>query len=129
MNLNISQRKNGRTYLYIEKGYRDKTTKKSRSKVVKSLGYLDELEKQYPDPIAHFKEFARKMTEEEKTEKRITLTISTDEQLPESAEGRKNFGYAALLKVYHGLELHNFFNNKARHEDFKFSSLYVPPEE
>lgn len=122
MNLNISKRKNGRIYLYIEKGYRDKTTKKSRSKVVKSLGYLDELEKQYPDPIAHFKELARKMTEDEKAEKRLTLTINTDDRLPENAEGRKNFGYAALLKIYHDLELHSFFNNKARHENFKFNT-------
>lgn len=118
----ISKRKNGRIYLYIEKGYRDKTTKKSRSKVVKSLGYLDVLEKQYPDPIAHFKELARKMTEDEKAEKRITLTINTDEQLPKNAEGQKNFGYAVPLKIYHDLELHRFFNNKARHEDFKFNT-------
>jgi transposase len=122
MNLNISKRRNGRTYLYIEKGYRDETTKKSRSKIVKSLGYLDELEKQYPDPITHFKELARKMTEEEKTEKRITLTISTDEVLPEDAEGSKNFGYAAILKVYHELGLDDFFKNKARHEPFKYNT-------
>jgi len=33
------------------------------------LGYLDELEKDYDDPIAHFKEVARQITEEEKTAK------------------------------------------------------------
>lgn len=122
MNLNISKRKNGRTYLYIEKGYRDKTTKKSRSKIVKSLGYLDELEKQYPDTIAHFKEVARKMTEEENAEKKLTLTVNMDEALPKDAEGGKNFGYAAILKVYHELELDDFFKNKARNEPFKYNT-------
>ena len=34
----------------------------STDRTVKSLGYLDELEKKYDDPIAHFKEVARKMT-------------------------------------------------------------------
>jgi transposase len=122
MNLNISERKNGRIYLYIEKGYRDKTTQKSRSKMVKSLGYLDELKKEYDDPIAHFKGVARKMTEEENTEKKLTLTVNMDEALSEDAEGRKNFGYAAILKVYHELKLDDFFKNKARNEAFKYNT-------
>lgn len=122
MNLNISTRMNGRTYLYIEKGYRDKTTKKSRSKVVKSLGYLDDLEKEYDDPIAHFRKVAKKMTEDEKAEKHLTLKINTNERLSENTENRKNLGYAIPLKIYHDLELHRFLNNKARHEDFKFNT-------
>jgi len=37
-------KRNGRTYLSIVHGYRD-TNGKSKSKVIKSLGYLDALEK------------------------------------------------------------------------------------
>ena len=59
-----------RTYLAIKKGYRN-AAGKSTKKTIKSLGYLDELEKQYPDPIAHFREVARQMTEEEKATRRV----------------------------------------------------------
>ena len=122
MNLKVSRRKTGRTYLSIVKNYRDKKTGQSRTSTVKSLGYLDELEKEYDDPIAHFKEVARKMTEEEKAKKKLTLSINMDEELEPGSDGRKNFGYAAILKIYHELDLHRFFNNKARNEDFKFNT-------
>jgi transposase len=122
MNLKVSKRKTGRTYLSIVKNYRDKKTGQSRTSSVKSLGYLDELEKQYEDPIAHFKEVARKMTEEEKKKRKFTLNIDMDEELEPESDGRKNFGYAAILKVYHELGLNRFFNNKARNEDFKFNT-------
>jgi hypothetical protein len=122
MNLKVSRRKTGRTYLSIVKNYRDKKTGQSRTSTVKSLGYLDELEKEYDDPIAHFKEVARKMTEEEKAKKKLILSINMDEELEPGSDGRKNFGYAAILKIYHELDLHRFFNNKARNEDFKFNT-------
>ena len=48
------KRKDGRVYLSVVQGYRDENGK-SKSKHVRSLGYLDELEKLYDDPIAHFK--------------------------------------------------------------------------
>jgi hypothetical protein len=38
------------------------------------------LEKEYDGHIAHFKDVARKMTEEEAT-KKLTLTINMDEQV------------------------------------------------
>jgi transposase len=122
MNLKVSRRKTGRTYLSIVKNYRDKKTGQSRTATVKSLGYLDELENQHANPIAHFKEVARKMTEEEKEKKELTLKINLDEELVPGADERKNFGYAAILKVYHALELHRFFNNKSRNEGFKFNT-------
>lgn len=62
------------------------------------------------------------MTEEENKQKKLTLTINMEETLPQDAEGRKNFGYAAILKIYHQLKLDRFFKNKARHEPFKFNT-------
>ncbi len=41
----MTNKKTGRTYLSIVHSYRDKKTKKTRSKTIESLGYLDELEK------------------------------------------------------------------------------------
>ena len=121
MNLKQSRRKNGRVYLTIEKAYRD-TDGKPRSKTIMSLGYLDELDKEYDDPIAHFKELAQKMTEEEKTQKKLTLSINMEEKLDTNTDNRKNFGYAAILKIYHKLGLDVFLNNKARHEFFEFNT-------
>ena len=112
----------GRTYLVIAQKYRRPGAKNSTDRTIKSLGYLDELEKEYDDPIAHFKEVARKMTEEENAKKKLTLTINMDEQLSEGTDDRKNFGYAAILKLYHELGLHRFLNNRARNEGFKFNT-------
>ena len=122
MNLNIAKQKNGRTYLSIAKTYRDKDTKKNRSRVVESLGYLDELEKEYADPIAHFKELAKEMTKEEKAEKNVTLSFSMDEVLPKGTNGRRNFGYAAIMKIYHELLLHEHFAAKARYQKFEYNT-------
>jgi hypothetical protein len=122
MNLNVSKRKNGRVYLYIERGYRDKATGQTRHKIIKTIGYVDELEKEFPDPVAHFREVARKMTEEENKVKKQTLTISLDEQLEVNTDNRKNFGYAAILKIYHELELDKFLKSKARPQKFEFNT-------
>lgn len=122
MNLKQSRRKDGRVYLSIEKSYRDEITGKPRNKTIQSLGYLDVLEQEYDDPIAHFKEVARRMTEEERAEKRLVLSIDMNEKLTAEATNRKNFGYAAILKVYHKLGLDVFFKNKARHENFEYNT-------
>ena len=122
MNLKQSRRKDGRVYLSIEKGYRDKATGKPRAKTVKSLGYLDVLERQYDDPIAHFKEVARQMTEQEQALNKLTLSINMGEKLSAGADSRKNFGYAAILKVYHELGLDSFFKNRSRHESFEYNT-------
>ena len=53
MNLKVGK-SNGRMYLSIAHGYRDENGS-VRTKTIKSLGYLDVLQKEYPDPIAHFK--------------------------------------------------------------------------
>jgi hypothetical protein len=123
MNLKQSpNKKTGRVYLSIVKGYRDRETKKVRAETIKSLGYLDELEKEHEDPIGHFKELARKMTEEENERNKVTLSFDMNEQLAPVTDNRKNFGYAAILKIYHELELDRFFNNKARHEGFRYNT-------
>lgn len=116
------RKESGRTYLVIAQKYRNPVTNTATDRTIKSLGYLDELKKEYDDPIAHFKEVARKMTEEKNTKKKLTLTINMDEQLDPGTDDRKNFGYAAILKIYHELGLHSFFNNRARNENFKFNT-------
>ena len=60
----ISDKKTGRTILKIVESHRENGRPKKR--MIQNLGYLDELEKIYPDPIAHFKEVAKEMTLEKK---------------------------------------------------------------
>lgn len=106
----------GRINLAIVDGYYDKATKKTKHKVVESLGYLDELEKQYSDPIAYFTQRAKQLTKE-KNEKNtpINFTFYDSDRLCPSDTFRKNFGYAALSKIYHELGINTFLINRQRH--------------
>lgn len=114
-------KKSGRTYLQIVHGYRDRQGK-SKRKVIQSLGYLDELEKQYSDPIAHFTQVAEQMESERIDNKQITITFDANSKIDRNTENRKNFGHVVFNKVYHELQLDRFFNNKQRHEKFEFNS-------
>jgi len=114
MNLQVGSTR-GRKYLSIVRGYWDPETKKVRHKNVESLGYLDELEKQYDDPVAHFKQVAAEMTRQEtEASSPVSITIRKNERLESGAGNRKNIGYAALSAIYHELGLDVFFNNRAR---------------
>lgn len=109
-------------YLVIEKKYRDKEKKQPRTKHHKTLGYVHDLERKFPDPIAHFKEVVEQMNAEEKGNKKLALEIDLNEKLPDETQARYNMGYAVIMKIYHELELDRFFNNKSRHENFKYNS-------
>ena len=114
-------KKTGRTYLQIVHGYRDKEGK-SKSTIIESLGYLDELLKEYDDPIAHFTQVANQLESERIEKKQITITFDSNSKVDRNFENRKNFGHVVFSKVYHELQLDRFFNNKQRHEKFEFNS-------
>ena len=116
----FDKRKN-RTYLSIVHGYRD-SEGKSRAKTVRSLGYLDELEKQYDDPIAHFTALAQSMEHERRLSIRRTITLDMNELIEKDQVLRKNYGYVVFSKVYHELKIDRFLNNTRRHEKFEFNS-------
>jgi transposase len=118
--LDIKERKKG-TYLIIEKKYWDKEKKGPRTEHYKTLGFLHELQKEYPDPIAHFREVVAQMNAEEKANNKLMLTINMNEEIPVETHTRYNMGYAVIMKIYHELELDRFFNNKARHENFEYN--------
>ena len=62
-------------YLSFVQGYRDESGK-IKHKTVEKLGYLEDLQKIYADPIAYFKQIAKKRTNEEINELVIkNLTI------------------------------------------------------
>lgn len=114
-------KKTGRTYLQIVHGYRDKDGK-SKSKTIKSIGYLDDLEKIYDDPITHFEQTAKQMENERLENDEIVIKIKANSRINKEDKNRKNFGHVVFNKVYHELQLDRFFNNKQRHEKFKYDS-------
>lgn len=119
MYLNVmNNKKTGITRLSIRRGYRDKDGK-VKNVTIKNLGNLEDLKKQYDDPIAHFKEVVKKMNDEEKQNNLpLTLNINKDERLEEGSNNRKNFGYAALSKIYHELEIDKFLIHKFKGRNF-----------
>ena len=73
----------GRIRLSIVDTYYDKTKKCSRQKTVESIGWLDELEKQYGDPIAHFTKRVTELNEEKqkKNSENFSLLHTSHQEL------------------------------------------------
>lgn len=127
MYLNImNNKKTGKTRLSIRRGYRDNQGK-VRNVTIQNLGDLEDLKKQYDDPITHFKEVVQKMNDDEKQNNLpITVSINKYEKLEENSNNRKNFGYVALSKIYHELEIDKFLINKFKSRDvseFKINNI------
>lgn len=112
MYLNVmNNKKTGKTTLSIRRGYRENG--KVKHSTVQTLGSLDKLKKQFDDPIAHFKEVVKKMNEQEKlSNSPLSISIDKNEKMDLNSCSRKNFGYSALSKVYHELEIDKFVINK-----------------
>jgi transposase len=122
MFLKQARYKNGKTFLSIVHGYWDSNAKQSRTKTALKVGYLDDLKKNYDDPVAHFTEVAATMEKERQESKSITFTIESDAQLETGKANRKNYGHVVFSKIYHELEIDRFLNNARRHENFKFNT-------
>ena len=122
MFLKKDRRPNGRLYLSIVEGYRDPITKKNKQRKVKTVGFLDELEKEYEDPISYFSNLAKEMTEEAKKKiSSLDFSFSPNETIPSSTVLRKNLGFAVLSYFYHELGIDNFFINRQRNLNIKYS--------
>ena len=114
-------KKTGRIYLSIVHGYRD-SDGKVKQKTIQKIGYLDEFEKDFDDPIAYFKKVAKNMEQERKEEKNITITFDMDDQLERNNKNRKNYGYIVFSKIYHELGIDVFLKNARRHKNFMFNT-------
>jgi transposase len=123
MYLKKSKTSSGRIYLSIADGYRDKQKGYSRTITIKSLGYLDELQNIYNDPIAHFEDEVKKLNAQKAIDKLpFTFSINPNERIPTDSTNRKNFGYAALSKIYHELEIDQFLRNRQRSLKAKYDT-------
>lgn len=121
-----NNRKTGRTYLSIVHGYYDPKSRSSRTKTIQSLGYLDELEKIYDDPIAHFSALAKEMeAERQKENAAYTFSLNKQERLPVGSDHVKNFGYAAASSIYHELGIHSFLKSRQRYSKNEFDANII----
>lgn len=121
----IPEKKSGRTYLTIVRSVWKNG--RSHKRTVKSLGYVDELEKVYPDPIAHFTKVVKEMSEKEKTAKtELTMTFAVGETMDFDANNRKNIGYMPFSHLYRELKIDAFFRNRQRslNVDFKLDHIF-----
>lgn len=118
MYLNVmNNKKTGKTTLSIRRGYRENG--KVKHSTVQNLGSLDDLKSQFADPIAHFKELVKQMNEEERNSNLpISISIDKNERLNENTDNSKNFGYSALSKIYHELEINKFIKTKFQSRNF-----------
>ncbi len=90
-------------------GYRENG--KVKHKNVETIGYLDDLKKEYDDPISHFKKLAKEKSNDDINE--ITIKNISSKPIDTNSYSR-NIGYIFLKKIYEELELKTFFNSKQK---------------
>lgn len=116
----------GRTYLSMVRNYWDKEKGYSRTSTIESFGYLDELEKKYDDPVAHFKALVEERNRQEELEAaEYIIRERKDAALPQGSEGRKNFGYVAILNIFYELGLDRFLVNRQRGKGFEYNTSTI----
>jgi len=123
MYLQQSRNQSGKVYLSFVQGYRKDGKVKHRT--IEKLGYLEELEKIYDDPISHFKKIAEERNLKAKeAEKKLEILLSA--HLSPDSSSRKNLGYAIPKAVYEVLGLYDFFQYKQRfiNSEFSLNSIF-----
>ena len=123
MYLQQSTNSSGRVYLSFVQGYRQ--NRKVKHKTIEKLGYLEDLEKIYDDPISHFKAVAKERNKAAETaDKKLEINLS--ENLTPDSSLRKSLGYAVPKAIYESLGLYDFFQYKQRFikAEFNLNSIF-----
>ena len=110
----------GRYQLAIIQNRRDPVTGKTKKETVQGFGYLDMLEKEYEDPIAHFTEVLEQMKRDQEAEK-AGMSLRIDKTHMVSGNERKNVGYVALSEIYHELEINKFLKYRQQYLDVDYN--------
>ena len=119
MFLKLTPQRTGRVHLAIAQSYR--VGKKGKTRTIKSLGYLDELKKEYTDPIAHFRAKAAQMTKAERESAAATeITIYPLKKIDKRKDNRKNIGCAIALAHYNALGIEATLRNATRRKSFAY---------
>lgn len=123
--LKKSKFKNGRTFLSIVNGYYDPISKNSKQKTIEKIGFLDDLEKKYNDPINFFANKAKQLNDENAKKQIITKNIDLNEELSTN-DNKYNIGYIFLKYLYTELGLDTFFANKQKkvNVSYNFNKIF-----
>jgi len=120
MYLKKTKQRDGRTYLSIADGYHDPQKGYTRTVTIEKIGYLEDLLKQYEDPIAHYKNIVeQKNIEKNAAKQRQSYDYDPDETF--EGDNRKNLGYAVFSHIYHELEIDVFLKSRQRSIGAKYS--------
>ncbi len=88
-------------------GYRENG--KVKHKNIETIGYLDDLKKQYDDPVSHFKQIAKQRSNNEINE---LIIKNLKSKIIDSNSPSKNLGYVILKKVYNELDISSILKKK-----------------
>lgn len=103
----------GRTILTYTYGYRENG--KVKHKNYETIGYLDELEKQYDDPIAHFRAEAKTRFKDFKPEEVLEYTINIEKRLSENTHSKPQYLSTLFLEeIYKELGIKEFLKEKQK---------------
>lgn len=92
----------------------------SRQKVIEKIGYLESLKLHYDDPVAFFKEKAKKMTLDKKRVSSESISINMNDTMSLHENSFFNVGYVLLYSIYKELKLDLFWKNKSLHLNVQF---------
>lgn len=115
--------KQGVTRLYLYESYYENGRTKQR--IVESLGRLDSLQKDYDDPVAHFKAEAVRRTAEKDAARNATVTLALDEKMDTDERNLKNVGYGILKEIYRELDFQSFWKKAAGGRKFQFDIEHI----
>ena len=120
MRIKITKTKNSENFYVIESTY---INKKHSSKIIEKLGNLEDVKRKSGnmDPYLWAKQYAAKLTQEDKENKRtIIKSYSQSKLIPKDIQNKYNVGYLFLQDIYYKLGLNQICNDITDKYQFKF---------
>ena len=114
--LKQSKFKNGKIYLSIVDGFWKDG--KVKQKVYQKLGYLDDLKKQFDDPITHYKNYVEELKKEFTIKITTTFDITKDNDFEDDTF---NIGYSYLKNIFQELNITSVLKNKQYSTNIEYS--------
>ena len=104
-------KRGGRTYLSVVQNYREGS--RVRTKTVESLGYVDELAAQWPDPTEHFRAYVAQLNQQQEAEAApVRLTIARNARIAPEGADAVSLGAALCVAHLDALDAGQFFDGE-----------------
>lgn len=120
MYLYTQKRANGDIYMAVKEKYHVRG-KGAREKTVERIGLVSEYKDKYPDPIAHFTQYAKDLTKKKEEEQSLSVQIDTNAVLEVGTNDVRNVGYGVIRELYRRLELSTFWNRRTHDRKIQYS--------